>query len=205
MTTKQKAGEIAKELAKLYPNAQIELNFKAPLELVVAVILSAQSTDKQVNIITEKLFKQYKTVDDYVHTPLEKFQDDIRNIGLYKGKAKNIKALMQILKEKYNGEIPKTMNELIALPGIGRKTANIILGNVFNIIEGIAVDTHVTRLSQLFGLTLQKDPVKIERDLMELLPQSEWFAFSKRLILYGRYICTAHCKHEDCALRKYIN
>jgi len=204
MGIKEKAQELAKELEKLYPDAQIELSYSTPFELVVAVILSAQTTDKQVNVVTVDLFKKYRSVKDYATVSLIEFEKDINRIGLYRGKAKNILSLAKIIHEKYNDTIPDTMEELVALPGIGRKTANIILANIYGKIEGIAVDTHVTRLSQLLGLTSHKDPVKIERDLMELLPKDEWFNFSKRLILYGRYVCTARCKHTDCPLRKFI-
>lgn len=204
MDKKKKIQDIVRELKKLYPHAQTELVYKTPLDLVVAVILSAQTTDKQVNKVTEVLFQKYKTIDDYVKTPLEQFQNDIKTIGLYKGKAKNIKALTSIIKEKYNGKIPDTMEKLTALPGIGRKTANIILSTIYGKNEGIAVDTHVTRMSQLFGLTNQKDAVKIEKDLMELLPKEEWSDFSHRMILYGRYYCSARCKHTDCPLHEFI-
>lgn len=204
MTKEEKAQEINQKLKELYPEAKIELNYSSPLELLVAVVLSAQATDKQVNIVTSDLFKKYKSIEDYVNTPLEEFEKDINHIGLYKGKAKNIKATTQIIHEKYNDKIPDTMEDLISLPGVGRKTANIILGNAYGKIVGIAVDTHVTRLSQLFGFTIKKDPVKIEKDLMQLIPQKDWLEFSKRLILYGRYQCTARCKHTDCALKEFI-
>lgn len=202
--SKEKAKNIAIKLKILFPRAKTELNYKTPLELVVAVILSAQTIDKQVNKVTEVLFKKYRSVDDYINTSLERFQSDIKNVGLYTGKAKNIKALMEILKEKYEGKIPNTMKDLVLMPGIGRKTANIILGNIYGIVEGIAVDTHVERLSQLFGLVKEKNAIKIEKELMRLLPKEEWFGFSSRLVLYGRYMCKASCKHEDCPLREYI-
>lgn len=204
MDKKEKAEEIYKKLAQLFPTGETALNYKKPFELLVAVILSAQTTDKQVNVVSVDLFKKYKTVKDYADVSLEDFQKDINRIGLYKAKAKNIKEAAKIISEKHKGLVPKTMGELVSLPGVGRKTANVILGNLYHIYEGIAVDTHVIRLSQLFGLSKQKDPVKIERDLMELMPCNEWFNFSNRLIFYGREYCKASCKHTDCPLREYI-
>lgn len=204
MTNKEKAEKIYKKLAQLFPTGITALNYKKPFELLVAVVLSAQTTDKQVNVVTADLFKKYKTVADYARIPLSEFEKDILRIGLYRAKAKNIKEAAKIISEKHKGLVPKMMDELTALPGVGRKTANVILGNLYGIYEGIAVDTHVTRLSQLFGLTKYKDPIKIERDLMEILPREEWFNFSNRLIFYGRKYCKASCKHMDCPLKKYI-
>lgn len=203
-TKQEKANEINKSLKKLFPNPKIALNYSTPIELFVAVVLSAQTTDKQVNVVTENLFKKYKNIDDYLNSPLEQFQNDIRNIGLYKGKAKNIQAALGTVKSKYGGKLPDTMNELLELPGVGRKTANIILSLIYNKNEGIAVDTHVKRLSLLFGLTDQTNPDKIEKDLMELIPQEDWGNFNLSMISYGREYCPAHCKHIDCPLRKLI-
>lgn len=200
----KKAIEISKELEKLYPSATIELNFSNPIELLVAVILSAQSTDKQVNIVTNDLFEKYKRLDDYLSANTTDFENDIKRIGLYRGKAKNILASLKGIKDKYNGKIPDSMNDLVKLPGIGRKTANILLFNIYGKNEGIAVDTHVKRLSGKFGLTNETNPEKIEKELMKLMPQKNWGEFSARLVLYGRYLCKANCKHEACPLKKFI-
>jgi endonuclease-3 len=205
VTKQEKAQKINSALKKLYPKSKIELNFNNPIELLVSVVLSAQATDKQVNIITIDLFKKYKKLDDYLNTPLSEFENDIRKIGLYRGKAKNILASLNEINKNYAGKVPDNMKELIALPGIGRKTANILLFNIYGKNEGIAVDTHVKRLSNKFGLTKQGNPDKIEKDLMELIPQKNWGQFSSRLVLYGRYTCKASCKHTDCPLRSYIS
>src|SRR3989344_4855440 len=160
---KQKVKSIIKELKKLFPKAQTALEYSSPWELLVAVILSARNTDKKVNEITKDLFKKYKTIEDYKNADLKDLEKDLSALGLFRQKAKFLKKSAEILLEKHNGELPKTMNELTLLPGVGRKTANIILGNVYGITEGIAVDTHVTRLSKLFGLTKNSDPNKIEK------------------------------------------
>lgn len=204
MTKKGKATEINKTLKRLFPSPKIALNYKTPIDLFVAVVLSAQTTDKQVNLVTERLFKKYKTLDDYINTPLEEFQNDIRNIGLYRGKGKNIKSALETVKIQYGGKLPDTMSELVELPGVGRKTANIILSLVYNKNEGIAVDTHVKRLSLLFGLTKETNPDKIERDLIGLIPQEDWKNFNLSMISYGREYCPAHCKHLDCPLKSLI-
>lgn len=204
MTRKEKILLINSEVKKLYPEAKIELNYKNPIELLVAVVLSAQSTDKQVNIVTYDLFKKYKSIDDYIKTPQSIFENDVKRIGLYRGKAKNIKATLEIINNKHNGKIPDDMKNLVSLPGIGRKTANILLFNIYGKNEGIAVDTHVKRLSFKFGLTKETNPEKIEKDLMKLLPKDDWGNFSSRLVLYGRYDCKSNCKHEECPLRKYL-
>lgn len=199
-----KVKKILKKLKKLFPNPKIALNYSTPWELLVAVVLSAQTTDKKVNEVTARLFRKYKTIDDYVAVSQEEFENDIKQIGLYKTKAKNILATAKIIKEKFNGRIPDRMEALLKLPGIGRKTANILLGNIYGIVEGIAVDTHVRRLSRLFGLTKNSDPNKIEQDLMKILPKKEWLNFTYRLIDYGRKYCQARCKHKDCPLRQFI-
>ncbi|OGH19664.1 MAG: endonuclease III [Candidatus Levybacteria bacterium RIFCSPHIGHO2_02_FULL_37_13] len=201
---KEKTAKILKELDKLFPNPKTVLNYKSPFELLVAVILSARNTDKKVNEITQKLFKKYKTIEDYANSNLKHLEKDLGKLGLFRQKAKFIKETAKIIDEKYKGKIPKNMKELIELPGVGRKTSNIILGNLYGIVEGIAVDTHVTRLSRLFGLTNNKDPNKIEQDLMQILPKSEWFDFTNRMIDYGRKYCPAHCKHQDCPLKNYL-
>src|SRR3989344_3010206 len=174
MNKKQKAEKIIEELKKLFPKTKIALNYSNPIQLFVAVVLSAQTTDKQVNIVTAKLFKKYEAIGDYVNTPLVEFEQDIKSIGLYKGKAKNIKAALEAINKQYKGKIPDSMEDLIKLPGVGRKTANVLLYNIYGKSEGIAVDTHVKRLSNLFGLSNNSNPDKIERDLMEIIPKSEW-------------------------------
>lgn len=184
---KKKARIIVRKLKKLFPSAQTALYYSNNWELLVAVILSAQCTDKKVNEVTARLFKKYKTLDDYVNARLNEFEQDIRSTGFYKNKAKNILAAARMVKEKYRGVIPKTMEEMLALSGVGRKTANVVLGNAYGIVEGIAVDTHVRRLSRFFGLTDETDPDKIEQDLMQILPRDEWFDFTYRMIEYGRH------------------
>lgn len=205
MTVKDKAKVIAEKLQKLYPNPKTPLNHNGPWELYVAVALSAQQTDVGVNKLTPVLFKKYKTIEDYRKVSLEEFEQDIKTINFYKGKAKAIKKAAEIVATEHNGKLPETMDELLVLPFIGRKTANVILQEAFGKTEGVVVDTHVKRLSNLFGLTNQQDPVKIEKDLMELLPKEKWHNFALGLIYYGREYCTARCKHTDCPLREYIS
>jgi endonuclease III len=195
---KKRAANIVKKLRELFPDAKIVLRYSNTWELLVAVILSAQCTDKQVNIVTESLFEKYKTLDDYAAAQPEEFEQDIKSTGFYKNKAKNILASARIVKERFGGKVPDTMDEILTLPGVARKTANVVLGNAYGIVEGIAVDTHVRRLSLKLGLTESRDPVKIERDLMELLPQKDWFFLTYGLIEYGRHICPARL-HKDCA------
>lgn len=201
---KEKTAKIVKELKKLFPNPKTILNYKTPFELLVAVILSARNTDKKVNEVTEKLFKKYKSIEAYANSDIKELEKDLGNLGLFRQKAKFIKATATIISNKHRGKIPKTMKELIELPGVGRKTANIILGNLYGIVGGIAVDTHVTRLSRLFGLTSNKDPDKIEQDLMKILLKEEWLDFTNRMIEYGRKYCKASCKHADCPLMQYL-
>jgi endonuclease-3 len=201
---KRKALQLIQELKKLIPKAKIALKFSNPWEMIVAVILSARTQDKKVNEVTEKLFKKYKTLEDYIKADQKEFEKDIAQIGLYRDKAKRILETAKILKQKYKGKIPKTISELITLPGIGRKTANIILNQAYGIAEGIAVDTHVHRLARLFGLTKENNPEKIEQDLIRLIPKPEWLTISYRLIDYGRKYCPASCKHQTCPLRKFI-
>ena len=200
-----KSRKIIAELKKLFPKTKIALNYTNNWELLVAVVLSAQSTDKKVNEVCGRLFKKYRRLEDYTNAKLNKFEDDIKQIGLFRNKAKNILLSAKIIKEKFKGELPKTMEEMLSLPGIGRKSANVILGNAYGVVEGIAVDTHVSRLSKLFGLTKTTDPIKQERELMEILPKKEWFLFTYRMIDYGRKYCPARCKHTECPLRKFIS
>ncbi|MEK9147879.1 MAG: endonuclease III [Patescibacteria group bacterium] len=192
---KKRAAKIVAVLKKLFPKAKIFLNYSNNWELLVAVVLSAQCTDKKVNEVTAKLFKKYKTPNDYVKADPKEFEKDIRPTGFFRNKAKNILAAAKMVKDKFGGKIPRTMPEILKIPGVARKTANVVLGNAYGIVEGIAVDTHVRRLSIKLGLTDHNDPNKIEQDLMKLLPKSEWFSFTYRMIEYGRQICPAR-KHE---------
>jgi endonuclease-3 len=197
---------VARELRALFPDAKIALNFSNSWELLVAVILSAQCTDKKVNEVTAKLFQKYKTLDDYVAANQLEFQQDIFQTGFYHNKAKNILASAKIVKEKYNGKIPCTMEQLIQLPGVARKTANVVLGSACGVYVGIAVDTHVRRLANLLGLSPEKNPDKIERDLMQIFPKQEWPKISYRLIEYGRKYCGAKAhNHAECPLTKILN
>lgn len=191
-------------LEKLYPDPKIALHYKKPWELLVAVVLSAQCTDKKVNEVTEKLFKKYRTLDDYVNAKPSEFEHDIRATGFYHAKTKNILAAAKVLKNNFSGKIPKTIAEITTIPGVGRKTANVVLGELYGASEGIAVDTHVIRLSQLFGLTKNTDATKIEQDLMQIVPKKDWVRFSHMMILYGREYCKARCKHTDCPLKNFI-
>lgn len=187
MTSKTKRAQIVLQtLQELFPVVKSSLNYSNNWEFLVAVILSAQCTDKMVNKVTEKLFKKYLSLNDYVNANVEKFKGDIKSIGLYRAKSKNIIATAKIISQKHNGEIPKLVSELIKLPGVGRKTANVISSELYGNVEGIAVDTHVKRLSKIFGLTKQENPLKIEKDLMNLLPKKEWRYFTLRMIEYGR-------------------
>ena len=196
---------VARELRVLFPDAKIALNHSNPWELLVAVILSAQCTDKKVNEVTEKLFAKYKTLEDYVNATQLEFQQDIFQTGFYHNKAKNILASAKIIKEKYQGKIPCTMEQLIQLPGVARKTANVVLGSACGVYVGIAVDTHVRRLSNLLGLSPEKNPDKIERDLMQIFPKPEWPKISYRLIEYGRKYCPAkNHDHANCPLTKIL-
>jgi endonuclease-3 len=191
-----RAARIVRILKKLFPQARIMLKHRNDWELLVAVMLSAQCTDKKVNEVTAVLFKKYRTLDDYIKANPREFEKYIKPTGFYRNKAKNILAAAKILKDKYKGKMPATMGELLILPGVARKTANVILGNVYGIVEGIAVDTHVKRFARKFDLTDSKNPDKIEKDLMRLLPKKEWLGFTYKLIEYGRRICPAR-KH-DC-------
>ena len=189
--------KIIASLAGAYPTAHCELNFSNPLELLVATILSAQCTDKRVNIVTAELFKKFRRASDYAEAPLAEIQWFIRTTGFFRNKAKNIQACCRKLVERHGGEVPRTMEELIHLDGVGRKTANVVLGNVFNINVGVVVDTHVGRLSLRLGLTREANPEKVEQDLMKLVPREQWTLFSHWLIWHGRRRCSA--RKPDCA------
>lgn len=201
---RNKALKILRILKHLLPNAKIALRYRNNWELLVAVELSAQCTDKKVNEVTERLFKKYRTLDDYVRANRREFELDIRLTGFYRNKTKNILAAAKVINEKFHGKLPKTMAEMITIPGIGRKSANVVLGNAYGVVEGIAVDTHVRRLARISGLTDENDPVKIERDLMKIIPKKDWFLVTYLLIDYGRKYCPARPhKHELCPLAKY--
>lgn len=202
---KARAKKIIAALKKLLPHAKIALRYSNNWELLVAVILSAQCTDKKVNEVTAALFRKYKILDDYVNASPKEFERDIRSTGFYRNKTKNILTAAKIIKEKYQGKIPHTMEEILTLPGVARKTANVVLGNAYGIVEGIAVDTHVKRLSRMLGLSHETNPDKIEKDLMEIIPKNEWFDFTYRLIDYGRTYCSARPhNHKACPLSKLI-
>lgn len=184
-------------LRRTYPDAHCELNYSNPLELLVATILSAQCTDKRVNMVTAELFKKYRTAADYANAPLSELEQAIKTTGFYRSKARNIQACCRALVERHGGEVPRTMEELTALDGVGRKTANVVLGNAFGVNEGIVVDTHVVRLARRLGLTHHTDANKIEQDLMKLVPRADWTMFSHWLIWHGRRRCFA--RKPDCA------
>lgn len=202
MIRKQRAEELARELPMIYPDAHCELDFKNPLELLVATILSAQCTDVRVNIVTKALFKRCKTAAQYAAIPQEELEEIVRSTGFYRNKAKSLRGMGTALLERHAGKVPSTMEELSAIPGAGRKTANVVLGNAFDINEGVVVDTHVGRLSLRLGLTTNSDPVKVEEDLIKLFPQKKWTLLSHWLIWHGRRRCKARnpdCK--ECELR----
>ncbi len=202
-TKKKRAKKIIALLKKEYPEAKCSLNFKNPLELMVATILSAQCTDARVNIVTRTLFKKYRKAQDYLKVTQKELEEDIRSTGFFRNKAKAIQNACKNIREKFGGKVPKTMEELTSLNGIGRKTANVILGNAYGIPSGIAVDTHVTRLSHRLGLSYAKTPEKIEQDLMHLVPKRDWILFPHLMIFHGRKICQArNPKCTQCRLNK---
>lgn len=193
---RQRVALLMEHLGSTYPEAHCELRFSNPLELLVATILSAQCTDRQVNLVTESLFQKYRSARDYAEAELEALAEDIRRIGLFRNKARNIRSCCQVLVEQHGGEVPATMEALVALDGVGRKTANVVLGNAFGIEAGIVVDTHVARLSQRLRLTTETHPEKIEQDLMRWVERSRWTLFSHWLIWHGRRRCGA--RSPDC-------
>lgn len=200
---KERAAGILKGFKKLYPKADCELNFKNPLELLIATILSAQCTDKRVNQVTPSLFKKYKTAHDYARADLTQLEQEIRSTGFYRSKARSIHESCKVLVEKFSGQVPKTMEELVELPGVARKTANVVLGTAYGIASGIVVDTHVKRLAYRMGLSDKKDPEKIERDLTGLLPRKEWIFFGHSMIWHGRRVCAARAPDcPNCLLNK---
>ena len=194
---KARAAKVIELLEKQYIEAKIALHYINPLQLLIATILSAQATDEQINKITPALFKKYRTAEDFAKADLRELEQQIKSSGFYHNKAKNIQNCCKMLVEKHGGRVPKTMTELLELPGVARKTANIVLQNAYGVIEGIAVDTHVRRLSQRLGLSENDDPNKIEQDLMQLVPKDKWMRITDLLIWHGRQVCTA--KKPNCA------
>ncbi len=199
-----KASDIIGKLKKLFPKAKMALKYSNNWELLVSVVLSAQCTDKKVNEVTEKLFKKYKTLDDYINVTQKGFEKDIYSTGFYKNKTKNILAAAKVIKVQYGGEVPRTMEEILTIPGVARKTANVVLGNAYGVVEGIAVDTHVKRLATLWALTDENNPEKIEQDLMRITSKRAWFKLTYLFIEYGREYCPARHKHIDCPLKEFI-
>jgi endonuclease-3 len=193
-----RALKVIELLEREHSDAKIALRYTNPLELLVATILSAQCTDERINMVTKALFKKYTKAEDYANADLKELEQDIKSTGFYRNKAKNIKKTSQILVEKYHSKVPKTMEELLELPGVARKTANIVLTNAFGVVEGVAVDTHVRRLAQRLGLSGNDDPDKIEKDLMRIVPKDKWMRITDLLIFHGRRVCTA--KRPNCAV-----
>lgn len=201
---KQRVEKIIELLEKQYPDAKTALNYSNPLEMLVATMLSAQTTDATVNTVTRSLFKKYKTAEDYANADIKELEQDVRSTGFYHNKARNLQKCCQMLVEKYHSQVPKTMDEMLELPGVARKTANIVLNNAYGIIAGIAVDTHVRRVSQRLGLTESDDPSKIEQDLMRIAPKEKWMKLTDLLIFHGRQVCFARKpKCDVCVLNKY--
>ena len=195
---------IIAELRRLYPDAKCSLNFSTPLELLVATQLAAQCTDERVNLVTKDLFRKYRSVEDFATVSQEELEQDIKSTGFYRNKAKNIRATCQRIIAEYGGEVPHTMKELLSLPGVARKTANVVMGNAFGIVEGYIVDTHNMRLSRRFGWTTSDDPVKIEQTLMRIIPRKDWLDLSHFIIYHGRAICDARKPRcEQCTLAKF--
>lgn len=186
-----RAEHIMAELRRLYPDARCSLNFSNPLELLVATILSAQCTDERVNQVTATLFQKYRSAADYARSRPEELEQDVKQTGFYRNKARHIREAARLIVERYHGVVPHTMAELLTLPGVARKTANVVLGNAYGVVEGVVVDTHVGRLARRMGLSDSEDPARVEQDLMALFPQHDWLALSHTLIYHGRAICQA--------------
>ena len=202
-TDRQRTARIIRKLKKSYPDARCSLNHTSPLELLVATILSAQCTDERVNVVTAALFRKYRTWEDYAAAPSAELEADIRPTGFFRNKAKSIQGACRLIGESHGGRVPDTMEGLLGLPGVARKTANVVLGNAYQIASGVVVDTHVSRLSARLGLSQEKAPEKIERDLVGLLPESEWIDFSHLLIYHGRKVCKARTPLcSGCVLAK---
>ena len=194
---KRRTKTIIARLRKAYPDARCSLNYSNPLELLVATILSAQCTDERVNLVTADLFRKYRKAADFINVELSELEQDIRSTGFYRNKAKAIQGACRLIVEQHGGRVPSTVDELLALPGVARKTANVVLGNAFGVASGVVVDTHVGRLSQRLGLTTHEQPEKIERDLIELVPQKDWVDFAHLMIYHGRAVCKA--RKPECA------
>ncbi len=201
MSKEEKVKEIIKRLLKVYPNPKTALQFSTPHELLIATILSAQATDKLVNLVTPELFKKYKSIKDFADAPVEEIDAMVKRVNFHFNKSKSIKGAAQMIMQKFGGKVPDNMEDLDSLPGVARKTANVVLGNAFHIAAGVVVDTHVMRLSRKLGLTDQTDPVKIELDIMKIVPKDKWIDFSHLLINFGREFCPAR-PHTcgDCPL-----
>lgn len=203
MKKKERVLKIIEELGTLYPMTGCTLRYSDPLQLLIATQLAAQCTDERVNIVTKSLFKKYRTVEDFAGADIKELEDDIRSTGFYRNKARNIIACYQKIIADYEGKVPDTMEKLLSLPGVGRKTANVVLGNAFG-IPGIVVDTHAKRLSRRLGLTREEDPVKIEFDLMKIVPKDKWTIFSHMLVFHGRAVCKARSPEcGSCTIRPY--
>lgn len=198
-------SKIIEVLDKLYPEPRCTLDYENSLQLLIATQLAAQCTDARVNLVTKKLFKKYKSVEEYANSNIEELKEDIKSTGFYNHKAENIKATAKIIIDKFGGEVPPNMEDLLELPGVGRKTANVVLGEIFN-IPGIVVDTHAGRISRRLGLTKNKDPYKVELDLMKVIPQEVWNRFCHQLVFHGRQVCISRkplC--EQCELKLYCS
>lgn len=212
MATKKQlhANEVISRLQSLYPDAHCALNHSNAFELLIATILSAQCTDQRVNIVTSDLFRKYRGPQAFADAVQEDLEDDVRSTGFFRNKAKNIRGASDLILKEFDGEVPKTMDELLSLPGVARKTANVVLGNAFGIASGVVVDTHVKRLSYRLGLTIQKTPEKVEKDLQKLVPKEHWVMFSHWLIFHGRQVCKARkpdcerCKLADICPKKGV-
>ncbi len=203
-STKRHAAKVVRALQRDYPDATCALSFNTPLDLLIATILSAQCTDERVNLVTKDLFRRYRTAADYATVRLPTLERAIRSTGFFRNKAKAIRECCRQLVEEHEGDVPQDLDQLVRLPGIGRKTANVVLGTAFGIPTGVVVDTHVTRISRRLGMTQHKDAVKIERDLMDQLPRKEWIDFSHRMIHHGRRVCSARRPQcETCSMLKF--
>lgn len=198
---KRHAAKVLRRLEKEYPDAHCALIYRNPLQLLIATILSAQCTDERVNMVTKDLFRRYTTAKDFAAAPTRHLEKDIKSTGFFRNKAKNIKACCAQLVNQHDGQVPRELTDLVELPGVGRKTANVVLGTAFGIPSGVVVDTHVGRISRRLGLTEEQDPVKVERDLMAQLPKKHWINYSHQIIFHGRRVCKARRPHcDDCSL-----
>lgn len=203
--TKKHAARVVRRLKADYPEAPCALNHKTPFQLLIATILSAQCTDERVNLVTKDLFRKFKKPADFASAPIKQIEQAVKSTGFYRNKAKNIKACSQALLDNHDGQVPEDLDALVKLAGVGRKTANVVLGTAFGMATGVVVDTHVGRISRRLGLTEAKDAVKVERELMELLPKKEWIMYSHRMIHHGRAICSARRKPscDECSMKKF--